>query len=847
MLTPLFLLAALAQAPEPSDHAARAEGRCGACHVDEAVSALPSPVLAGVATRRPVDYLRRFLNDPAQVRPGTSMPDVVPPGDERERTIEALVHFLAADGQRSDAPTRVIDAAVIERGRQLFHDLGCAACHEPFEDAESLAEPIWSFGELAADGASSTGTSAPIGDARRDWTEEGLAEFLRDPLAFHPDGRMPSLALESSEALDLVTYLRFESSVADGLTWQRSPGIGYEYYEADEFPQNGPDWDALAPVASGLAPSFDELPEHAEDWFGFRLRGMVEVPESGVWTFSVVSDDGSMLWIDGELLIDNGGAHATQRRDGDRFLSAGKHAIEVTWFELTGQIAFEVQWEGPNTPEGPLPADALERWTIELAATHTNEPLVVDAALVAAGREHFARLGCANCHPREGLEPAPAARALESPAPAPDAATRLDETLARLNCGACHARGGLGGPAGDRRALFTAATEVDLGDHGRFPPSLENAGAKLTTEWIERILVHGERARPYVRTRMPSYGAHNVAELAELFTEVDAIEPGPAPDVSVISAQIGRELAAADGLGCVQCHYYAGNEPPGGPALDLADTANRVQPDWFRKMLLDPSSVDMEMRMPTMWQEGRSPVTDVLDGDPERQVEAVWAWLANCASLPLPEGLLVPDLEFEVVVGDEPRLVGVFMAGVSPRTLLVGHPEGLHLAYDMQRARLAKAWRGRFFNAKGTWFNRAGSLEQPGSDDVLDLPPGSALARLAAPDAPWPEDATCRPLGRRFDHERRPVFRYALGAVEIEERARPVVDEDGQRLVRELTLRATEPVEDLWLRAAVGDEAHVTVLTGDQPVSVAGPRGRELRIPVRFDEGVAHIELEVSW
>jgi hypothetical protein len=144
------------------------------------------------------------------------------------------------------------------------------------------------------------------------------------------------------------------------------------------------------------------------------------------------------------------------------------------------------------------------------------------------------------------------------------------------------------------------------------------------------------------------------------------------------------------------------------------------------------------------------------------------------------------------------------MAGVSPRTLAVGFPNHTHYAFDVQNSRLAKVWRGRFFNARGTWHARAGELQSPPSADVFDMPPGPPFAILAEEDAPWPAGdsaaAGYRVLGRRLDAERRPLFRYAVGPVEIEELIVPELRAAGSWIVRRFQLRSTERIETLWFR-----------------------------------------------
>ena len=57
--------------------------------------------------------------------------------------------------------------------------------------------------------------------------------------------------------------------------------------------------------------------------------------------------------------------------------------------------------------------------------------------------------------------------------------------------------------------------------------------------------------------------------------------------------------------------------------------------------------------------------------------------------MPLPEGLVVPDSEYELEPDGPPVVVGVFMEEVSPRTLLVGTRARVNYAFDVQGSRFS--------------------------------------------------------------------------------------------------------------------------------------------------------------
>ncbi len=156
------------------------------------------PELATVGGRVQPAYLRRFLADPRGVEPGTTMPDVLGARSEKERSAaaDALVAYLLSFGPpppafASDAPDAE-DPESAARGRTLFHESGCAACHAP-RDASGAELPL--------------AGSAPLAPLAEKYTRTSLAAFLLAPLAARPAGRMPDLHLAPSEARDLSHYL----------------------------------------------------------------------------------------------------------------------------------------------------------------------------------------------------------------------------------------------------------------------------------------------------------------------------------------------------------------------------------------------------------------------------------------------------------------------------------------------------------------------------------------------------------------------------------------------------------------------------------------------------------------
>ncbi len=93
----------------------------------------------------------------------------------------------------------------------------------------------------------------------------------------------------------------------------------------------------------------------------FAFRGNLEVPADGLWTFATKSDDGSRLFVDGKLLVDNDGLHGMQEQRGEVGLRAGWHALALEWFNAGGESGLEIQWSGPGVARQPIPSERLGR------------------------------------------------------------------------------------------------------------------------------------------------------------------------------------------------------------------------------------------------------------------------------------------------------------------------------------------------------------------------------------------------------------------------------------------------------------------------------------------------------
>ncbi|MEO8819769.1 MAG: family 20 glycosylhydrolase, partial [Ginsengibacter sp.] len=70
--------------------------------------------------------------------------------------------------------------------------------------------------------------------------------------------------------------------------------------------------------------------------FGLQYRGYIDVPETGIYSFFLTSDDGSLLSIDGKTVINNDGLHSAIERSGEAALQKGLHTFSLDFIEGGG-------------------------------------------------------------------------------------------------------------------------------------------------------------------------------------------------------------------------------------------------------------------------------------------------------------------------------------------------------------------------------------------------------------------------------------------------------------------------------------------------------------------------------
>ncbi|MEZ6057312.1 MAG: c-type cytochrome [Planctomycetaceae bacterium] len=525
------------------------------------------------------------------------------------------------------------------------------------------------------------------------------------------------------------------------------------------------------------------------------------------------------------------------------------------------------------------------------------EPFQLNSDLAAKGKDRFQKLGCQKCHQLDSTEnqfmhPSLATArvdkgclsmqagdwpkfsfttgqreallaALNRKANDRKPKDEIDVTLTGLRCLNCHQRDELGGVSAARDLHFHTA-DPNLGPQGRIPPPLTGVGAKLNSEWMRQVLVSGRTIRPYVLTRMPQYGAENVGHLVDLFPQVDQLPPveHAAFEDQKEMRKIGAEMVGTGGLNCIVCHTFQLKRSANMSAVDLTEMSERLKKDWFYHYMRDPQQLSQNTIMPSFWPGGWAMRRDILNGESDLQIEAIWQYLLDGRQAPTPRGLIQEPLE--LVATDEAVMLRRSYPGVGKRGVGVGYPGQVNLVFDAEQMRLAMIWQGKFADAGGVWRSQGHGTVRPLGPKVMSFSPGPDIDDA---DHPWIVDEG-RPPEHRFkgyslDNHRRPTFRYEIGDVSVEDVLLDVADGESGRsfLRRTIRLKGASTSRKLTFRAATGKKIesrdHGDFVVDGQLTVHLDPQhegkvldavdGQHLQMRLKFVDGFDTLIVEYRW
>jgi hexosaminidase len=137
-----------------------------------------------------------------------------------------------------------------------------------------------------------------------------------------------------------------------------SSGLKYQLLQGTF--DNTNQFKSAAIVDSGVVKNFNtSVLRRNNPAFGVIYSGFIRIDADGLYKFSIRSDDGSMLTIDDQPVVNNDGKHPIAEQGGAVALQKGYHKFTLKYFDAGSVSALKVYMTIPGKPKGELSPDSL--------------------------------------------------------------------------------------------------------------------------------------------------------------------------------------------------------------------------------------------------------------------------------------------------------------------------------------------------------------------------------------------------------------------------------------------------------------------------------------------------------
>mgnify|MGYP001264227861 CR=1 FL=1 len=583
---------------------------CFGCHKIDGLTGVLRKVGPGL-TKYPSkvadkDFAFQWIWNPKHFQPDTKMPQFFglennsPPEFKslNEQEVRGIVAYLYKNSD-SYTPEALNVSGNPQRGKQLFEEVGCLACHSMNEEKQSVADH----------GPDLSGIGSKL-------NQEWMYSWMRNPKGYFAKTHMPSLRLNKNEAADISAYL---------ISLKKKDWNVAKMPARDEALQ-----EELLRIALGNSMRRTELDNYLGELDAEERELQVGEKAIGKYGCTGCHD------IKG---FEKAGPSGTELTTwGSKLLNKLDFAMmhgeiphtKIAWFQ--GKVDDPRVYDRGKVKAFPdllkMPRFGFNEDEIEALTTYILSRVKNDISDLRKRKVD------------------------------PDlAAIQEGRTMAReLNCYGCHYFDGEGGDfalywtvndqgrgefiSSSGREHFDYLEHVPGPTRGHAPPLLLDQGNKTEPQWLFSFLKDPMMLRPQLKMRMPTFGFDDAEAntIIKMFAGIEGHDLGVLssyqPDVSL--ALTGHELFQRGK--CTQCHLFTDkvvsreNVPKTVVAPNLKLSAQRLQAQWIVRWLKDPQSIMPGANMPNYFDtENNFTVLDqdskLLGGDMHKGMQALRDYL----------------------------------------------------------------------------------------------------------------------------------------------------------------------------------------------------------------------------
>ena len=547
---------------------------CYACHVipEFENKRKPGPSLKKLAAKLDKNWVKNWIWDPFRFNPHSRMPSFFMQSNNSKpefikkniAEVNAMATYLWQQSQNYQ-PFDRYERGQESRGKELIETVGCLSCHrvEGIELSEKVA---------SKKGPYLTGIGSKINP---DW----LVSWLQRPSHYQPDTIMPSFRLSKKEAQDITAYL---------LSLKNESFASKEFMPLDKKIRNGLLLEYFMTFDTRET-SQKKLSALSDSERTMEL-GKRSIGKYGCYSCHSINGFAPERAPIGPNLSTEGSKPIHQFGFGHEKIPHEKD----TW--IFHHLKNPRRWDmGSDKPFKDLSRMPMYHLTDQEAQSIT-------LAIMGYTTHKIPNKGRKNLNAQEIY------------------GEKGFKHMAKYNCIGCHKIDGVGGD-------ILAAYEDD---ENEAPPWLVEQGHRVHTDWLYHFLDNVTPIRPWLKIRMPSFNLSNQEKndiVASFQAKSKQVTFTPPPSSIVWEAgerQAAKKLFKA--LACASCHTTGFNkDEPTAPNLHLSK--RRLRSSWIEKWLKNPQAILPYTLMPNFWEDGEAQETDILDGNREKQIQALKKYL----------------------------------------------------------------------------------------------------------------------------------------------------------------------------------------------------------------------------
>jgi mono/diheme cytochrome c family protein len=558
---------------------------CYACHKIEGWTEQkrkPAPSLLKISNKISKEFFKNWVWDPKTYNKHANMPAFFNQDNNRnedfmKKNIAEVNAMAEVIWEKSEpyTPLAKFQGGNADSGKELIKSVGCMACH----GVEGLEEASEKVGAYA--GPYLTGTGSKVDP---DW----LVSWLIKPSHYQEDTIMPSFRLSNKEANDIAAYLL---------------GLKNKKFEKLRFAAT--DNKHRDEILLTYFSAFDTM-----DVAHKRLMKM--------------SDRERTLEL-GRRSIGKYGCYSCHNIDG--FEGRGPIGPELTKVgskPLT-QFGFGHEHDVEHSRSGWIKAHLINPRRWDNGADKPFKDLLRMPNFYMTEEESesitVALLGQVSDYvPLKGVKRMDADEQIVNEGM---------KVVNKFNCIGCHK---VDGWRGDITKMLDE-------DYHSGPPWLVGQGHRVQADWFHHFLNNVYPIRPWLELKMPSYNLSNeernkIVAMFQHKAKQDTFE-----NLAAVTNWEPGEREAAKQLfksyDCASCHTSGFNKDEAlAPNLYLAK--RRLRPSWVHKWLKNPQAILPYTTMPNFWEDGEAQNTEILGGDPEKQIQALVKYIYEIGTDELP-------------------------------------------------------------------------------------------------------------------------------------------------------------------------------------------------------------------